>query len=675
MDCLRRILLLLLAWLWAGSACALTLEPAARRVSLATHVQVLEDPSGALTIEQVRSEPWSRKFQPSPVRAGDLNFAYSESAYWLRIALQRSAQAPQRWILELPFVKLAEVDFYDPGDAPVLTGSSRPLESRPLFSRHYVFPLSLKQEEQVYYLRVYSRHAVAVPLKLWQREPFTRHQHADLMLQYLYFGGLLLLVIYNFLVGLSLRDLRFLWYSLFGLSLSLGFAATSGLGRLWLWPDWPEFDELAQTSLLSLAAVFFIAFAQRFLDARRRARRLYHLLNLSALLFLLLVAAFFLSPWLGWDVRLLNLLVRVNILALGVPIFVACLRLLLAGERTVRYFLLAWTVLWLGMIMAALRNLGWLPTNDITTSIVQIASVAEMLLLSLALAEIIHVERRAREQAQAEALEASRRSGERLEAEVRQRTAELHEQAEQLRERGVQLEQALATEQQVLAQYVRFGSMISHEFRNPLAVIDSQVQLMDKEHGQGRDTLTQRLPVVRSAVGRLATMFDQWLASDRLGQSLQEISPHPIPLRDWLEHLVEGLYCLSEHRIELQLDPGVQQIYADDHLLEIALANLVQNASKYSPPGSVIRLEARQRPGQVGIAVIDQGPGIAPEHQRAVFEDFYRVQPEGRVHGMGLGLSIVQRIAQAHGGELTLDSVPGQGCCFCIWLPLTAPST
>lgn len=285
-----------------------------------------------------------------------------------------------------------------------------------------------------------------------------------------------------------------------------------------------------------------------------------------------------------------------------------------------------------------------------------------MLLLSLALAEIIHAERRAREQAQAEALEASRRSGERLEAEVRQRTAELRVKAEQL-------ERSLANEQQVLAQYVRFGSMISHEFRNPLAVIDSQLRLLGKEREQGMDRLPERLSVVQRAVRRLSTMFDQWLKSDRLGQSLQEISPHAIPLRDWLEHLVEGLYCLSEHPIELELAPGIEQIFGDDHLLEIALGNLVENASKYAPAGTPIRLQTRSRPGQVGLCVIDQGPGIAREHQQAVFETFYRVQPEGSVRGMGLGLTIVQRIALAHGGELTLDSEPGAGCSFCLWLP------
>jgi len=122
----------------------------------------------------------------------------------------------------------------------------------------------------------------------------------------------------------------------------------------------------------------------------------------------------------------------------------------------------------------------------------------------------------------------------------------------------------------------------------------------------------------------------------------------------------------------VHFDPQVRHINADDHLLEIALSNLIENASKYSPSGTLIRIETRWRPGQAGIAVIDQGPGIALEHQQAVFTDFYRVQPEGSVRGMGLGLSIVQLIVKAHGGELTLKSTLGQGCCFCMWLPMAS---
>jgi signal transduction histidine kinase len=286
-----------------------------------------------------------------------------------------------------------------------------------------------------------------------------------------------------------------------------------------------------------------------------------------------------------------------------------------------------------------------------------------MLLLSLALAELIRFEKEQRERAQTMAIEAKsslleslKSSEDKLEQTVRERTA--------------QLESSLRHEKELLARYMRFSTLISHEFRNPLSIITSQLSLLRKEHELGQVQLDKRLTVIGSATRRLQLVFDRWLQSDRLGHSLQNITPRPITLQTWLEHLVEAnAHCLAEHRIELRCTAGISSVHGDEYLLEIALSNLMENAAKYSAQGSQITLETRTRPGQTGIAVIDRGQGIAPEHQQAVFTEYFRVAPEGAVRGMGLGLSIVQRIVEAHGGQLQLESVPGHGCTFCLWLP------
>ncbi|MEY5100789.1 MAG: hypothetical protein RJA36_3508 [Pseudomonadota bacterium] len=657
-----RLWLLLLAVCWTAAVGATTLQRADLRVDLAAGVEVLEDPGGGLDIEAVRSPELAGRFRRMPSSGEALNLGFSGAAYWLRLPLRRAADAPGHWLLEIAYTNLDYIDCYLPGQPPLLTGTRRPMSSRPFRERYFVFPLTLSTTEQTVYLRVRSSNALTIPLRIWQPDARMQSEGNALLLQYLYYGGLFALLVYNLLLGFSLRDRRFFLYALYALPLGLGMLAGNGLGRVLLWPDAFAFDEIAQSCLLGVAGGMAMLFAREFLQTRVRRPRIARLMTALAAAFLTISALLVASLWWPLPVMWLNQLLFIAGVLMGVSVLCVSAREYWLGQQGARFFVLSWAILWLGVLVASLRAFGGLPTNVLTAYAIQLSSVAEMLLLSLALAEIIHAERRARELAQAQALEASRRSEERLEAEVRGRTLELQDKAEQL-------ERSLLNEQQVLAQYVRFGSMISHEFRNPLAVIDSQLRLLGKEQTQGIERLPERLPVVLRAVRRLADMFEQWLKSDRLGQSLQEIAPHAIPLRDWLEHLVEGLYCLSEHRIELRLDPGVEQIQADDHLLEIALANLVENASKYSPPGTVIRLETRRRPGRIGIAVIDCGPGIAPEHQRSVFEDFYRVQPEGGVRGIGLGLSIVQRIVQAHGGELTLDSEPGLGCCFCIWLP------
>lgn len=663
-----RLWLLLLVASWAGAADAITLGVSDRRVDLGAEIELLADPLGELSLEAVRSQEFAQHFRPVS-RSGDtLNLGFTGTTYWLRLRLQRTDDAPEQWLLELPYTMIDYVDAYLPGQPPVLTGTRRPLSSRPFRERYFVFPLKLTTSEQTIYLRVSSSNPLTVPLRIWRPEARMQSEGNALLLQYLYYGGLLALLIYNLMLAVSLNDRRFLLYALYALPLGLGMLAGNGLGRVLLWPDSYTFDEVSQSCLLGLAGAMAMLFAREFLQTRLRLPRVDRLMLASAAAFLVLAALLLASLWWSLPVLWLNQLLFINGVLMAALVLMVSAREYWRGQIGARFFLLSWVILSLGVLVASLRAFGLLPTNVLTAYAIQLSSVGEMLLLSLALADIIRAERRAREDAQAEALAASQRSSERLEAEVRQRTAELCIKAEQL-------ERSLANEQHVLAQYVRFGSMISHEFRNPLAVIDSQLRLLGKEHQQGLDRLPERLLVVQRAVRRLSSMFDQWLKSDRLGQPLQELSPHPIPLRDWLEHLVEGLYCLSEHKIELMLEPGVQHILGDDHLLEIALGNLIENASKYAPAGTQIRLVTRSRPGQVGICVIDQGPGIAQEYQHAVFESFYRIQPEGSVRGMGLGLSIVQRIALAHGGELTLDSKPGAGCCFCLWLPATSSTS
>lgn len=657
-----KLWLFLLAACWTTGVGAITLQRADLRVDLGSAIELLADPRGEFDIDTVRGPEFEGRFQPVASSGDALNLGFTGTTYWLRLRLQRAPDAPERWLLEIPYTSLDYIDGYVPGQPTVLTGTRRPLSSRPFRERYFVFPIALTTAEQSVYLRVSSNNALTVPLRIWQPDARLKSEGDALLLQYLYCGGLLALLTYNLLLAISLRDRRFLLYALYALPMGLGLFAGNGLGRVLLWPDSYAFDEIAQSCLLCLAGGMAMLFAREFLQTRVRLPRIDRLMLAISASFFLFSALLMASLWLPLPVVWLNQLMFIAAVLMSALVLLVSAREYWLGQRGAHFFLLSWAVLWLGVLVASLRAFGWLPTNVLTAYAIQLSSVAEMLLLSLALAEIIHAERRAREQAQVQALDASHRAGERLEADVRQRTAELRVKAEQL-------ECSLATEQQVLAQYVRFGSMISHEFRNPLAVIDSQLRLLGKEYEQGMDRLPERLQVVQRAVRRLATMFDQWLKSDRLGQSLQEISPHVIPLRDWLEHLVEGLYCLSEHHIELILEPGVEQIVGDDHLLEIALGNLVENASKYAPAGTPICLQTRSQPGQVGICVIDQGPGIAQEHQQAVFEAFYRVQPEGRVRGMGLGLQIVQRIALAHGGELTLDSKPDAGCCFCIWLP------
>jgi len=227
----------------------------------------------------------------------------------------------------------------------------------------------------------------------------------------------------------------------------------------------------------------------------------------------------------------------------------------------------------------------------------------------------------------------------------------------------------LAREQETRQQYVRFGALISHEFRNALGVIESQVKTLRKESEHGVAQIDRRTTAVLDATRRLSGMFDTWLAGDRFQNSLQRAQPRHLLLKPWLQQwLLVQVDLVASHPVEL-LDEALE-VEADPELLQLALANLVGNACKYSAPGAPVRIETRLAPGQVGIAVIDHGIGIAPEHQARVLQAYFRVAPEGSVRGIGLGLSIVDQVARLHGGRIELRSELGSGSDFCLWLPV-----
>ncbi|SEQ82080.1 sensor domain-containing diguanylate cyclase [Giesbergeria anulus] len=441
----RRCLLLILLLLGCCQKWALAVEirAYAGKTPLVSDIEALEDRTGQLTIEAVRQLAQAGRFTPVSNADGDLNFGFTASAYWLRIRLQRQPEAASRWLLEVPYGQINTLQWYPPQGEVLSTGNDLPLSSRPVFHRHFVFPVELDTTEQVFYLRATSSYSLTLPLVLWNIKGFLRHEQGELIWQFLYYGALLSLLLYNFLLYCSLGDKRFLFYSLYAAFLGLGMLAGNGYGRLYLWTEAPAFDAISQSSIFCLAALFGAHFTRLFLQTGQRAPHLDRWLQGHAVAFLLLACGFGASLYWAVPILWLNQWMLFNALGMGAAIAVAGWRVQRTGAHHIRFFLLAWGVLWFGVVVAGLRAFGWLPSNVLTSYALQIASAFEMLLLSLALADIIHAERRSREQSQQQALQAQqqmlevlRHSEEKLERAVRERTAELERANAQLQVLG-----------------------------------------------------------------------------------------------------------------------------------------------------------------------------------------------------------------------------------------------
>ena len=647
--CLRG-LLLACCLLGGMAAQALELGLAQPRVDLAPAVDYLEDPSLRLTVGDVSSPGFSGRFSHWDGARGNVNFGYSASAYWLRLCLKRAPAAPGDWLLELSYPLLNELEFHAPGQPVIRTGAALPLASRAVPDRYFVFPLHLGAESRCHYLRVAAQEALILPLLAWQPAAYGRSQQMELIWHGVYHGGLLALLLYNLLLFLSLRDRRFLFYSLYAAALSVGIFAGNGFTRIFLWPDWPRFDLQAQATFLSLAAAFSVWFARDFLQTRDQFPRLDLWLRGSATGFLATVLLLLIQLALELEFRWLLQLNLLNSLFAGAVVSAAAILVLRQGSRAARIFLLAWGALWLGALVATLYVSGWLPSNFWTAYALQIGAGFEMLLMSLALAETIRSERERALDFRRQALESSRQA---------------HE-----------LDIQLAASRQLSRDKSEFLARVSHELRTPLNAIMGYARMLRR--GSDRITLEEgTLDIERSGM-RLLGMIEELLDQSHLSAGGMRLSPAPLVLQSWLQELGRAASLMSDaagNRFELMLsgDAG-WTVEADGQRLRQVLDNLLGNANRHTHGGRIVLRCAVQRTGvsdclRLEFGVTDSGDGIAPADLERIFEPFFigsggQSARVARGNRIGLGLSICRDLVRLMGGDLRVESQPGMGSSF-----------
>ncbi len=236
-------------------------------------------------------------------------------------------------------------------------------------------------------------------------------------------------------------------------------------------------------------------------------------------------------------------------------------------------------------------------------------------------------------------------------------------------ERTQDLSKALEKVNQAKRDLRQFLSMMSHEFRTPLAVIDSAAQmLMMRKDDERREGTVPRLEAIRTGVDRLVGLIDTCLADDRLESETIELKTEQTDLSPLLRAAIDQqrrahpdrTLSLSLHTLpELPLDMG---------LMAMAINNLINNALKYSSKD--VHVAATVADNQIQVEITDYGIGIPADEMDFVFDRFYRADNVKGMAGTGIGLHMSQRIVQLHGGSIDVISSEGMGSTFTIRLPL-----
>jgi signal transduction histidine kinase len=225
----------------------------------------------------------------------------------------------------------------------------------------------------------------------------------------------------------------------------------------------------------------------------------------------------------------------------------------------------------------------------------------------------------------------------------------------------------------------RFIQEASHELRNPLAVIRTNLDVVLDDPDASEEELRQTAEVVNRSVTRMSVLVDDLLTYAREGAPAREVGP--VALSEVVDDTVaEFATTAAARRLTLEWDEAAQDgngavvVRGDRVALRQAVANLLANAVRLAPEGSSVRLATGAQGPWAWIAVDDAGPGIPEQDRDRVFERFWRgdtrkARAEGR---SGLGLAIVRQIVESHGGEVKLAENPRGGSTFTLWLPASS---
>ena len=343
-------------------------------------MDVLEDADGSLDFETVRT---SADFRPAPEKG--TNFGFSHSTWWVRFTLVNPDTGDRHVILREDYPLIDHLDVWalqrDGNWKHTATGDRTVFSTREFVHRDFLFDLDIPSgAERTFYVRADSAGPVDLSLSVYGPHALIGALSGEQLAYGAYYGGFIVLVLYNFFIFLIVRDRAFIFYLLYAASYGLYFAIHNGLAFEFLWPNSPAWGNQALLVMLSFTLIFGMQFTRTFLDTAGFARRLDKTAVVAQVLAALgLVASFFL-PYskLILPIAVLTVIVVALIMTLGTLGLVK-------GYKPARYFMIAWGMLLVGVLAYMLKVFGVLPHNILTQNGFQLGSLVEMVLLSLAL--------------------------------------------------------------------------------------------------------------------------------------------------------------------------------------------------------------------------------------------------------------------------------------------------
>jgi len=601
-------------------------------------LEYIEDNDKNLTINDLFTHKISQQFKPSTANILDLGL--TEANIWVRFSIKNTSKETKKWLLEISLAPIGDIEFYIPNNKGGFdvkkTGYLQPINKREKYHRFFVLDMpELTNQTKTFYLRFNSQDAIELPMSIMTQDTFYKN---DYLRQYaigVYYGILLVMILYNLFIYVSLRDMSYLYYVIYFVCLLMVLSYNDGIFYGF---DLTEKGFTVKTECFFMAAAPFwwIIFSISFLRTAHYTPTLNRILQLIAIFFALTaILTFFISPY------NVQFFIFISILITIPMALISGITCLMRGFRPARFFLLASFIFLAGVVLRILADLSIIRMSFIAMHSMMIGSAIDVTLLSIALADRINIMK-----------------------------SELIENANYI----LKTEAEIAKTHKLESLAILAGGM-AHDLNNILTGLFMKVQLSasiikidpDKASGYLSD-VKNIFEMVTNILSRLQTFSK----GDTLLIKYESLS---ILLTEAGNLVLSGSNSQCEVTILKELLP----VEFDKTQLNQVITNMLINADQAMPNGGKINITAENieitdnilppltKGRYIKITISDNGTGIPKENISKIFDPFFTTKTKGQ----GLGLAASYSIIKKHKGHIEVKSEFGHGASFYIYLPVS----
>jgi signal transduction histidine kinase len=608
LSVIRRVFLLglLLLLLPGAQATPIVLKVLPEGLLLDNQGEFLIDHSGDLNINTaLASGDWK-------ARTSAKGFGFIGHPVWLRYRITIPEASHQEWLLESNNTLIESVQVYyqaQPEQPWQMQEAGRvvPHSQWPFNTSAPVFRIDLPPGEHLLVLRLHTRNSLSTRLLIWERESYNEASRYESLINGWYFGSYVLMILFQYFFWLITRDRFTKYYIPYTITVFLITLTQAGIPANTF--DISSTIATNYVGLVLCAGLYFGArFSRSILNLAQHYPRLDYCyrVTIPAVCALSVLAILCGVYWLGaGTVQLLTLLWIIVSLAISA-------RLSLKGNLDATFYLLAFVLFDIGVFVRFLRNLGLISPNLVSDYNLGLTAIVHTLLMSLLIFYRFSLQ---------------------------QKTLEFEQKAR--REQG------------------DFIAMIAHEFRTPLAIINTTIQQLASNPQQPEARFSARCQNIRNASQRLSRLINDFLLTERFEKGHDMVIFEPYSPSALLQD------CMAEFpeaRFELAASALPEILYGDFALLKVALYNLLANAQYHAQPESTILLQVEDTPNLLVLRICNEGLPIPPEELPRLFEKYFRGREARNRTGAGLGLYLTRKIVGLHHGSVTASSEAGLTC-------------